>query len=142
MRLFFVLLLAATCVSVSVFAQEHFQRECTVESEKVMVEVQKVPDLKQRCYEVTYLSQTGHLCVWARGTPGREYGYTMEFSRERVTEQGFEGSGSFGMTAEGGFNQLCATLVRNHRREQARQKFDPDAAAEQLDEFFKASRKA
>ena len=75
-----------------------------------MVEVQEVPDLKQRCYEVAHGKQKGYLCVWAGGTPDRKYGYTRSFDPEKVTEQGWTGGGNLGCTAEDCFNALCPGL--------------------------------
>lgn len=107
-------------------------------NETVMVDVQEVPDLKQRCYEVAYGRQKGYLCVWAGGTPEGKYGYTRTFNPENVTEQGWTGGGNLGCTADDCFNALCAWLVRDQRLEQARMRFDAKVAAEELDEFFKS----
>ena len=70
--------------------------------------------------------------------PDGKYGYTRQFKPENVTEQGWTGGGNLGCTADDCFNALCAWLVRDHRLEQARMRFDPKAAAEELDEFFKS----
>ena len=63
--------------------------KANVGDETVMVEVQEVPNVKQRCYEVAYGRQKGYLCVWAGGTPESKYGYTRSFDPENVTEQGW-----------------------------------------------------
>ena len=114
------------------------EKECPVGEETVMVAVQDVPNLKQRCYEVIYGRQKGYVCVWAGGTPDGKYGFTRQFDAEDVTEQGWTGGGNLGCTAEGCFNQLCSWLVRDHKLELARMKFDAKAAADELDEFFKS----
>ena len=133
------LVVATLAGSSSVAAQTaRVERACTVGGDTVVVQVQEVPDLQQRCYEVVYGTQKGYLCVWAGGTPDGMYGYTRRFDAQNVTEQGWTGGGNLGCTADDCFNALCAWLVRDHRLEQARMKFDPQAAAEELDEFFKA----
>ena len=130
--------IVAVAVSSSASAQTvGTQRACPVGDEKVMVEVQEVPNLKQRCYEVVHGKQKGYLCVWAGGTPDGKYGYTRNFDAERVTELGWTGGGNLGCTADDCFNALCAWLVRDHMLEQGRLRFDPEAAADELDEFFK-----
>ena len=74
--------------------------------------------------------------MWADGTPDGPYGYTRNFKPEQVTEQGWRGSGNLGCTADDCFNSLCGWLIGDHRREQARLKFNLDAATKKLDEFF------
>ena len=113
-----------------------FQRDCPADNESVLVEVRAVPNLKQRCYEIVYEKQRGHICVWADGTPDGPYGFTRNFGPEQVTEQGWKGSGNLGCTANDCFNSLCRWLVEDHRREQARLKFNLDSASKKLDEFF------
>ena len=141
MKLISVFVLA--CCAPFVFAQEEsFKRECSVSDETVIVHVKKVPDLKQSCYEVSYENQKGYLCVWAGGTtPGREYGFTTNFNKEDVTEEGWfpRGGGNVGCTAERCFSQLCNRLVSDYRREQDRNRFSPMHASQQLDDFFKSN---
>ena len=112
------------------------QRICQTGNEPVMVDVRAVPNLKQRCYEIVYEKQRGHVCVWADGTPDGPYGFTRNFEPEQVTEQGWRGSGNVGCKANDCFNSLCRSLVEEHRREQNRLKFDLDAATKKLDKFF------
>ena len=132
-------ILVLVCCATFVFGQELFQRECPVGDESPEVEVQEVLNLKQRCYEVSFETQKGYLCVWARGTPESQFIYTVgAFDSEKVTEQGWIGGGNVVGTVDDGFNRLCAWVVRNHRREQARTEFNPNAATEELDEFFKS----
>ncbi len=129
--------IAAVAVSSSTSAETaRVQRPCTVDDKPVTVEVQEVPDLKQRCYKVAFGKQTGYVCVWAGGTPDHEYGYTRSFDPKFVTKEGWIGGGNLGCTASGCFKALCSWLVRDHRIEQARTKFDPKAAAVELDKFF------
>ena len=115
------------------------ERECPIGNETVMVQVQEVPDLKQRCYKVIYEKQNGYVCVWAGGTPERPYGFTENFHPEHVTKEGWNaaGGGSVGCKADQCFRSLCSRLVRKHREEEGRSKFDPEAAAESLDKFFR-----
>ena len=139
MRLIPVLVLA--CCAPFVFAQQDsFKRECSVREETVIVNVKKVPDLKQSCYKVSYEDQKGYLCVWAGGTPGREYGFTENFNTEDVTEEGWfpNGGGNLGCTAERCFSALCTRLILDYRREQDRNRFNPKNASEELDEFFES----
>ena len=127
----------AVVISSAASAQMNFvERACPMGDETVMVEVRPVPNLKQRCYEIVYEKQRGHVCVWADGTPDGPYGFTRNFKPEQVTEQGWRGSGNLGCTADDCFRQLCRWLIGDHRREQARRKFDIDAATKHLDEFF------
>ena len=115
------------------------KRACPIGNEMVMVQVQEVPDLKQRCYEVVYEKKKGYVCVWAGGTPERPYGFTENFNPEHVNKEGWTGAGggNLGCKAEQCFRSLCSRLVRKHREEEGRTKFDPGLAAERLDEFFK-----
>ena len=136
----FILVLLLACCAPFVFAQQDsFKRECSLREETVDVNVKKLPDLKQSCYEVSYEDQKGYLCVWGGGgTPGREYGFTKNFNTEDVTEEGWfpSGGGNLGCTAERCFSALCRRLVSDYRREQERNRFNPMNASEELDEFF------
>ena len=128
-----LVMIVAIAVTSSTSAQvPPHQRACSVADETVMVKVQEVPDLKQRCYEVVYENQKGYVCVWAGGTPERPYGFTENFSPEHVTKEGWTGAGggSVGCKADSCFRSLCSRLVKKHREEEERTKFDPDAAAE------------
>ena len=135
-----IVTIAAIAVTSSTSAQmTPLQRACPVGDETVMVKVQEVPGLKQRCYEVVYEKKKGYVCVWAGGTPDRPYGFTTNFSAEHVTKEGWTGAGggSLGCKADRCFRSLCQRLVREHREEEGRTRFDPKEAAEKLDEFFK-----
>ena len=134
------LAIAVIAFSSSTSAQStSLERECAVGNETFMVQVQEVPDLEQRCYEVAYEKQKGYVCVWAGGTPERPYGFTENFSHEHVTKEGWTaaGGGNVGCKADRCFQSLCSRLVRKHREEEGRTKFDPAAAAIGLDKFFK-----
>ena len=115
------------------------ERECPIRNETVIVQVQEVRDLEQRCYKVTYEQQNGYVCVWAGGTPERPYGFTENFDPGHVTKEGWTaaGGGSVGCRADACFQSLCSRLVQKHREEEGRTKFDPEAASKELDEFFK-----
>ena len=99
--------------AVPVVSQDGFKAECHMGADDVvMVDVQKVPDLEQSCYEVSYENQKGHLCVWAGGTPDRACGYTMRFNAEDVGEDGWTGrNGSLRYATENCFAVLCRRLV-------------------------------
>ena len=114
------------------------QRKCPVGEESVLVEIREIPDLNQRCYEVIYETQRGYVCVWAGGTPDGPYSYTMNFDPKKVTPQGWTGGGNVGCKAEDCFRGVCGQVIRKHREEQDRLKFDPDTAADQLEQFFKS----
>ena len=131
--------IAAIVATSSASAQmTHLQRPCPLEGETIMVTVQEVPNLEQRCYELLYENQKGYVCVWAGGTPDRPYGFTTNFQPEHVTKDGWTaaGGGNVGCKAEQCFRSLCRQLVRKHKEETGRTNFDPDSAAEKLDEFF------
>ena len=124
----------------SIWAEKDpIERSCPVDGGFVPVQVEAVPNLKQSCYEVAYEEQSGHLCVWAGGAPGREYGHTKNFDPKKVTERGWTGGGNVGCSADDCFKELCLQLVRNHDRERARTRFNPKVASEKLDEFFDPS---
>ena len=134
------IMIAVVAFSSSISAQtKPFKKACPVGNETVMVQVQEVPDLQQRCYKVVYEKKMGYVCVWAGGTPERPYGFTENFRPEHVTKEGWTGAGggSVGCKADQCFRSLCSQLVRKHREEEGRTKFDPQAAAEGLDKFFK-----
>ena len=96
-----------------------------------------VPDILQRCYEVSYHEQRAYVCVAASGTPEKPYSFSFgRFDPERVTKDGWTGGGNFGNTAKQAFQGACTLTVLRHEQEKAKLKFDPEEARKELDEFF------
>lgn len=106
------------------------------EGSSYVLQVKKVPDLDQACYEVIHENQKGYVCVWAEGTPEKPYGFTRNLKPELVTDRGYIGGGNYGYDADESFFALCSWLVRDQIAEEAKKKFDPNTASDGLDEFF------
>ena len=129
--------LALPCISLAAEDSGGLKRPCPVEGRDVEVTVTAVPDIPQRCYEVSYHEQRAYVCVAASGTPEGPYSFSLDrFDPERVTKDGWTGGGNFGNTAEQAFQRACTLTVMRHEKEKAKLEFDPEKARKALDKFF------
>ena len=129
--------LGLSCTSLAAEESAGLKRPCAVKGRVVDVNVMPVPDIPQRCYEVSYHEQRAYVCVAAGGTPEGPYSFSLDrFEPERVTKDGWTGGGNFGNTAEQAFQTACTLTVIRHETEKAKQEFDPEKAGRALDEYF------
>ncbi len=132
-----LLCLALPYVSLAAEDSGGVKRPCLVEGGEVEVTVKAVPDILQRCYEVSFHEQRAYVCVAASGTPEKPYSFSLgRFDPERVTKDGWTGGGNFGNTAQQAFQGACTLTIMRHDQEKAKLKFDPEIARKELDEFF------
>lgn len=129
--------LVLPCVSLVAEATGGLKKPCPVHGGEVDVTVTAVPDIPQRCYELSYHEQRAYVCVAASGTPEAPYSFSLDkFEPKHVTKDGWTGGGNFGNTAEQAFQRACALTVTRHEQEKAKREFNPEKAREALDKFF------
>ena len=135
-----VLLLSVIAFDSPVSAESPtFKRPCPIDGRTVDVVVAPIPDIAQRCYEIAYQEQRSYVCVWFEGTPEGPYSFSSSFDAKRVTTDGWTGGGNVRVTAEDAFKGACRSAVQRYEIEKRKLRFDPDKAAQALDEFFKAA---
>ena len=105
--------LAASCAAQAADPLDSIQNSCAVSRGSPILAVAPDPDIRQRCYALTYHALRTDVCVSERAVPSAPYVSVEEgFDPQRVTQDGWPAEVNYGSSnAEGVFASACGFLV-------------------------------